>query len=156
MAFREVPMYFEEFEVGDVCRMNGRTITEADIVNFAGMTGDFNPLHMDKVYAAKNMHKERIAHGALVLSIATGMFNASNYVNGTTIAFLGLTADYTKAVKIGDTLTFEVTVASKRETSKPDKGIVYFNVSMKNQNGEEVLTGEWKFMMKTRQFKESE
>ena len=73
----------------------GRTITEADVVNFAGISGDFNPLHMDDEFAKNNMFGKRVAHGALGLIVSTGLSNQMGIFEGTTIAFLELTAKYT-------------------------------------------------------------
>ena len=65
--------YFEDFEIGDEAKTAGRTITETDIVNFAGITGDWNEIHTNKELAERGPFKQRIAHGALVFSIATGL-----------------------------------------------------------------------------------
>ena len=83
-------LYFEEFSVGDSIRSSSRTITETDIVNFAGLTGDWNQLHTDAEFAAQTPYKARIAHGALGLSIATGLVTRLGVVEGTAIAFRGI------------------------------------------------------------------
>ena len=75
MAYQPRGMYLEDFEVGKVYESGGRTITEADIVNFAGVSGDFNPLHMDEEFAKTNLFGKRIAHGALGFIISTGLSN---------------------------------------------------------------------------------
>ena len=137
---------YSGFEVGEVFESPGRTVTDAQIVAFAGLSGDFNPLHMDEEYCKLNTAQGcRIAHGALTFTISAGLFNT--YVDGTCIAFLDLNFKYTKIVKIGDTLRLEVTVRNKRLTSKQDKGIVEFGVRTLNQNDEAVLEGVWTLML---------
>jgi len=92
MAYEGRGLYLEDFEIGKTYESPGRTITEADVVNFAGLSGDFNPLHMDEEFGKNNMFGKRVAHGALGLIIATGMSNQTGLFEGTTIAFLELTA----------------------------------------------------------------
>ena len=79
---------FDEFNEGDKFVSQGRTVTEADVVNFAGLAGDFNPLHTDAVFAAGTPFGERIAHGMLIAAIATGMANWTGVFEGTTIALM--------------------------------------------------------------------
>ena len=87
-------LYLEEFEIGKVIKSQGRTITEADIVNFAGISGDWNPLHTDEEFAKANAFGKRIAHGALGVAIATGLSNLTGVFEGTTIAFMEMTVKY--------------------------------------------------------------
>lgn len=136
---------FDEFEPGAVLESPARTVTEADIVNYAGLSGDFNPLHMDAVFAAQNTPNRRIAHGALTLALSAGLFN--RFVDGTCVAFLELTARYTKYVFPGDTLHIRATVAEKNLASKGDKGVVNFDVKTLNQDGDGVLEGRWTLLI---------
>lgn len=141
--------YFDDYKLGEVIySSNTRTVTETDIVNFAGLTGDFNPLHVDREYAKQEMHHEIIAHGALVFSMCVGL--VSDLFNGSVIAFLGVSHDYTKATKIGDTIYVKLTVTDTRATSKPGRGIVFFDMEAINQNEEAVIKGSWKLLFKTR------
>ena len=109
MAYVAKGYYLEEFEIGKCYESVGRTITEADVVNFAGISGDFNPLHMDDEFAKNNMFGKRVAHGALGLIVSTGLSNQMGIFEGTTIAFLELTAKYTAPLCIGDTVHLEMT-----------------------------------------------
>ena len=83
-------LYFEEFNVGDTVTSAGRTITEADIVNFAALSGDWNAIHVDAEFAKNSMFGERIAHGLLGLSIASGLAVRLGFIEDTVIAFMGL------------------------------------------------------------------
>src|SRR5258706_12268282 len=83
-------LWFEEFVEGLSVESRGRTITEADLVNFAGVSGDFNPMHTDAEFAAGTPYGKRVAHGALVFSIATGLTYQLGFLDGTKMAFTGL------------------------------------------------------------------
>ena len=135
----------DEFEEGEIFDSPARTITDAHIVAFSGLTGDFNPLHTDDVFCSKLPQGKRIAHGMLTLSLSLGLLN--RYVEGTCIAFLGLEINFTKMVFPGDTIHIHVTVKSKRPTSKPGKGVVVFTVQTVNQTGETVLEGDFTLLV---------
>ena len=142
-------LYLEEFEIGKVYRTGGRTITEADVTNFAGLSGDYNPLHTDEVYAAQTPFGHRIAHGALGYTISTGLSTQSGLFNGTDIAFLGLSLSYPAPLCIGDTVHLEMTPLETRLTKKPGRGILKIEVKLVNQDGGTPMAGEWTIMMKT-------
>jgi len=140
-------MYFDEFEIGQSWTSPSRTITEADLVAFAGISGDYNPLHTDEEYARTTQFGGRLFHGPGVLAVATGLESRLGFKEGTAIAFLGLTWNLTGAVKIGDTIHVVETVAGlKPSRSKPDRGIVTFDVSVVNQRDEVVQDGQWVVM----------
>ncbi|WP_296821881.1 MaoC/PaaZ C-terminal domain-containing protein [uncultured Megasphaera sp.] len=139
--------FFDEFQENQTFGSASRTITQADIVNFAGLSGDFNPLHMDHEFGKKSPHGSIIAHGALTFAVTTGLFNSTSLVDGTNIAFLGLSFDYKKVVKIGDTLHLDISIDNKRLTSKGNRGVVTFHVLTKNQRDEVVLDGLWKMLI---------
>lgn len=141
---------FDEFNVGDKFVAQGRTVTEADVVSFAGLSGDFNPLHTDASFAASTPFGERIAHGMLIAAIATGMANWTGVFEGTTIALMQQLLQYKGAVKFGDTVHLELSVAEKKPTSKPDRGVVIFDARMINQDGETVLDGQWTLLMRAK------
>ncbi len=124
-----------------------RTVTETDVVNFAGLSGDFNPLHTDEEFGKSTPFGARIAHGMLVASMATGMANWSGVFEGTTIALMEQVIRYKGAVMFGDTVHLELTVAEKKETSKPNRGIVKFDTAVVNQDGKAVIEGQWTLMM---------
>lgn len=140
-------LYFDELEVGQEWNSPRRTITEADIVMFAALTGDHNPVHTDEEFAKNTVFGGRILHGPAGFAIATGLESRLGIKEGTAIAFLGMTWDLRGPIKIGDTIHVNQKVGSKRETKKPSVGIVNFQVSLVNQRGESVQEGEWKVMM---------
>lgn len=156
MAYSKEVKYFDDFEVGETLASPARTVTETDIVNFAGISGDFNPLHMDEEFAKTTIHGGKIAHGALVFSMSTGLFNSMGFADGTTIANLGLDGmDYKKPVKPGDTIRLNIVVTGKRLTHDAGRGIVFFDVNTVNQRDETVNAAKWKIMFKTRAYKEA-
>lgn len=139
--------YFEEFEVGQRLTTRGRTVTEADIVNFAGVSSDFFPLHMDQEYAARTRFGQRIAHGFLVLSMASGMVPADpEKVEG----LYGLDrVRFIKPVFIGDTVHVEMEVMSLQERSDAS-GVVEFKQSIINQRDELVIVNSYRLLMRKR------
>jgi acyl dehydratase len=151
MPYKPRGLTFEQFNVGNAYVCQARTVTEADIVNFAGVSGDYNPLHTDETYGQTTPFGGRIAHGMLVLSIDTGQANQFGIFEGTTIALMQQTVRYVGAVKFGDTVHLEFKVAEKKETSKPDRGIVTIDTTVLNQYGKPVIEGQWVLMMKRSQ-----
>lgn len=150
MAYQPRGLDFDQFSMGDVFICQARTVTEADTVNFAGISGDFNPLHTDQEFGKSTPFDGRIAHGVLGLAIATGQANQLGIFEGTTIALMVQTVKYTGAVRFGDTIHLELTVAEKKESSKPDRGVVVFETRVMNQQGKSVIEGQWTLMMKRR------
>ena len=119
-----------------------RTITEADVVAFAGLSGDFNPLHVDETFAAAGPFGRRVVHGLLVLSIATGLRQQSGVFYGVVRAFAEMKSwTFKRPVFIGDTIAAVTTVVEARPTSKPSQGVVEQRVDVVNQEGEIVQTG---------------
>jgi len=140
--------YFEDFREGEEIRTLARTITEADIVNFCGFSGDFNPLHTDAEYAAKQPFKGRIAHGMCGFSIATGLLVRTNILEGTILAFFGIENwRFKQPIMIGDTIHAIARVAEKKETSKPDRGLIVFDFDVINQKETSVMGGKLLTMM---------
>lgn len=150
MAYQPRGLTFDQFNVGDVFVCQSRTVTEADTVNFAGISGDFNPLHTDEEFGKTTPFEGRIAHGVLGLAIATGQANQLGIFEGTTIALMVQTVKYTGAVRFGDTIHLELKVAEKKESSKPDRGVVVFDTLVMNQHGKSVIEGQWTLLMKRR------
>lgn len=142
-------LYFEECEVGLKVISAGRTISEADIMQFAGLSGDWNPMHTDAEYAKGTMFGERVAHGLLGLSIATGLAMQLGFLDRTVEAFTGLDWKFRAPIKIGDTIhmTAEVT-KRKAMPGGASGGFVNFNVVVKNQRDETVQRGEWTIVVK--------
>ncbi|MBE8539319.1 MaoC/PaaZ C-terminal domain-containing protein [Geoglobus acetivorans] len=132
-------LYFEDFEVGMEFETAGRTVTEADIVNFAAISGDWNPIHTDKEFAKNTVFGERIAHGLLTLAIASGLITRMRLVERTIVAYYGIERlRFTKPVFIGDTIKAVVRVVDREEREK--YGIVTFEVNVVKQTGDVVLT----------------
>lgn len=141
--------YFEEIEVGEEYVSPGRTVTEADIVIFAGLSGDYNVLHTDAEFMKSSIFGERIAHGLLGLAIQSGLLTRGMRPYAT-LAFLGLRWKFKGPIKIGDTIKVRAKVISKKETSKPDRGIVTLERQVINQKGEVVQEGETDLMVARR------
>lgn len=139
---------YEQFNIGDSYISQARTVNEADVSLFAGLSGDFNPLHTDAEFAKTTPTGERIAHGMLIMSMATGMANWTGVFEGTTIALAEQQIKYKGVVRFGDTIHLRLTVAEKRETSKPDRGVVTFSADVLNQSGAVVIEGQWTLLMK--------
>ncbi|GAB4516675.1 MAG: MaoC/PaaZ C-terminal domain-containing protein [Anaerolineae bacterium] len=135
--------FFEESKIGDVMTSQARTITEADIVNFGGMIGDYNPLHFDAEFMKNSMFGKRIAHGMLTLSFGTGLVNMMGASLGTVLAFKGLQIEFKRPVFIGDTIRVRLTVIDLKESSRQPGGWVTHKVEILNQNDEVVQEGEW-------------
>jgi acyl dehydratase len=146
---RPTGLYFDQFSVGDTWDSPARTITEADLVIFAGYSGDFNPVHTDEEYAKTTQFGTRIFHGPGAFAIATGLESRLGIKEGTAIAFLGMTWTLKAPVFIGDTIRVRETVAeTKASSSKPDRGIVTFDVQILNQRDESCQEGQWVVMFK--------
>ncbi len=143
-------LYFEEFKVGEVFKTKSRTVTEADIVMFSGLSGDYNALHTNEEYAKKTEHGTRIAHGMLVLSIATGLMYPLGITDETGIGFLGINEfKFLKSVKANDTIRVELKISEKRESkSRNDAGIIMREISILNQKDELVQRGIFAILMK--------
>lgn len=136
-------LYFEDMEVGRAWVSPRRTITEADVSAFAGLSGDFNPLHVDEVFAAGSAFGRRLVHGALVFAVATGLRQQMPIFRGSMRAMLELRGwKFRRPVFIGDTVVVVTTVVEARETSNPEQGVVVQRVDVVNQDGETVQSGE--------------
>ena len=142
--------YFEDFTVANVSTSRTRTVTEADIVNFAGLSGDFVELHMSESFAAKGPFGKRIAHGALIFSISTGLSVQMDQITDTVIAFYGVDKlRFTRPVFIGDTIHVTKKVLTK-EQKGADRGVVTFETTVLNQDGQPVLVYSDKVLLKSR------
>jgi len=133
--------YFDELNVGDALVSPRRTVTEADIVNFAGVSGDFFYAHMDDIAARDSLFERRVAHGYFVLSAAAGLF--VDPAPGPVLANYGLdTLRFVKPVYPGDTIQATLTVkqktAKEKKPDQPLQGVVAWDVEVKNQTGELV------------------
>ena len=145
-----VALYYEDFQIGQTFITKSRTVTEADIVNFAALSWDTNPLHTDHEFAAKTVFGERIAHGMLGLVIHAGLSQMLGIMEGTLIAFLGMTWSFQKPIRIGDTVHVVQRVKEMRKTTKEDRGVITFDKELVNQKGEIVQKGTTTVLMARR------
>jgi acyl dehydratase len=146
------PLYFDDLEVGMSWRSPARTVTEADVVGFAGVSGDFNPIHVDAEYATETVFGERVAHGALVLAIATGLRQQQGTFRGTLKAWLGMRDWRFRApVRIGDTIAVVTEVSELRDTKDRLAGLAVQRVEVRNQRDEAVASGEFVTLMHRRE-----
>lgn len=144
-----IGMYLDEFEVGQSWTTPRRTITDAEVSAFAGISGDFNPLHIDELYASQTQFGGRLFHGPGVFAVATGLESTLGIKSETAIAFLGMTWSMVAPVLVGDTIHVTETVSKVRpSSSKTDRGVVTFDVEVLNQRDEVVQKGEWLVMFK--------
>ncbi|HBY09164.1 MAG TPA: dehydratase [Chloroflexi bacterium] len=144
-------LYFEDFEVGQVFYSTSRTITESDIVMFAGLSGDYNQIHTDAVFAANTPYTQRIAHGLLVTSIASGLVMQSGLIEGTTLAFREINNwKFAKPTYIGDTVHVEVEVQDTKALRRLGGGSVEIALSVLNQNDEMIMKGVWTVLILSR------
>ncbi len=135
--------YFEDLAVGMCFETPGRTITEADLVNFAGVSGDYNPLHTDEEFAKTTMFGRRVAHGTLVLSATAGLRQRAGIFEGTLLALLEIRSwRFLKPVFIEDTVKATTEVKELRETSSADRGVIVQRIRVTNQNDDLVQEGE--------------
>jgi len=139
--------YFEDIQVGDEYLSPGRTVTEADIVAFAGFSGDYNVLHTDAEFMRTSIFGERIAHGLLGLAIQSGLGSRAMPRPLATLALLEIRWRFKAPIKIGDTIKVRLKVTDKRETSKEDRGIVVLQRTVVNQRGEVVQEGDTDMMI---------
>ncbi|MBT3311017.1 MAG: dehydratase [Desulfobacterales bacterium] len=138
--------YFEEADVGEKHKSSGRTITESDIVLFAGLSGDYSPPHTDDEFCKTTPFKKKIAHGLLTTSISSGLFTRTGVFQGTGLAHMGTTIKYTAPVYIGDTLHIEFTVGEKEEMDA-ERGWLLINLETVNQDGKVVAKENMKMMI---------
>lgn len=128
-------LYFEEFSVGQKFNTVGRTVSEGDIFNFAGLTGDFNQIHTDAAFAATTQFGQRIAHGLLGLSLATGLVMRTGLLEGTVLAFREINEwKFVKPFYIGDTIYAELTVTETKALPRIGGGALISSIAVKNQN----------------------
>lgn len=137
-------LYYEEFEVGLKMSTAGRTVTEADVVNFAGVSGDYNSIHTDAAYSRESFYEKRVAHGLLVLSIASGLSFRTGMLEGTVIAWRDI-GDwrFSQPVFIGDTVHTELEVVETKPMPRLNGGRVDLKVRVINQDDVTVMNGHW-------------
>lgn len=142
--------YFEEFEVGQDIFSVGRTITESDLVQFANLTGDTNPMHTDAEYAKTTMFGERVAHGMMGLSYMLGLLWPLGFMEGTVIAFMGIEARFKAPIKIGDTIRAVSKVKQKKEMKAMGGGLVVLETRLLNQREQITTQADLTLLIKAR------
>jgi acyl dehydratase len=147
--------YYEDFELGERFVTPGRTITEADVALFAGLSGDFNPIHTDEEVARRSSFGRRIAHGPLGIALVSGLISRLGLFEETAIAYLGLEWSFRAPIFIGDTLHVEFVAGELRETRDPSRGILVRMVELVNQEGVTVQEGKSTVMLKRRRVAEA-
>jgi len=144
-------MYFEDFEVGQQVRSPGRTISEADIVAFAGLSGDFNGIHTDSEYAQRTNFGQRVAHGLLGLAIASGLLVRTGVLEGTVIAFREIKEwKFSQPIFIGDTIHVLLEVVEKKALPRLGGGSLLLGINVQNQSDETVMRGQWSVLVLSR------
>jgi acyl dehydratase len=143
--------YFEELTPGQKIYTSGRTITEADVMAFAGLAGDFNQIHIDAEYAAKGPFGQRVAHGLLVLSVVSGLAVQTGVMDRTVIAFREIAEwKFSRPVFFGDTIRCELTTLSQKPLPRLGGGAVEIGIAVKNQKDETVMSGKWTVLMQSK------
>ncbi len=149
--YRPRGLYFEDFQVGQKIVTRGRTVTEADIVRFAGISGDFNPMHTDAEYGKGHMFGQRVAHGLLVLSIASGLAYQLGIIDGTVLAFREIDEwKFSTPTFIGDTVRVELEVTELKPAERLGGGIVSLKARVLNQKNEVCQRGTWRMLIASR------
>lgn len=139
---------FEEFFTEQRWVTQGRTVTEGEVAQFCGLSGDFNPLHSNEEHCRATPFGTRIAHGPMTLSMAIGLMSQLNLINGTAMGLLNLNWDFRAPVKPGDTIHAVVTTRSVRPT-RAGHGVVVLALEVKNQTGAVVQEGALTLLMKS-------
>jgi 3-hydroxybutyryl-CoA dehydratase len=143
--------YFEELTPGQKIFTSGRTVTEADVTAFAGLSGDFNQIHIDADYAAKGPFGQRVAHGLLVLSIVSGLAVQTGVMDRTVIAFREIGEwKFSRPVFLGDTVRGEMEVVGTKPFPRLGGGAVEIAFTVKNQKDENVMSGKWTVLIQSK------
>lgn len=135
-------LYYEDLSVGQTFTSPARTVTETDLVHFAMLSGDWNPIHTDKEFAQQTYYGQRVVYGILGIALLTGLMDRMEIFHGSAIAMIGIRDWQFKApIFVGDTLHFVLEIVSKRLSSSGDRGVVDRKFSLLNQRGEVVQEG---------------
>ena len=138
--------WYEDCAVGDAFATGGIVVSESLIQGFAGISGDFFDLHVDDEFARRLGYPGRVAHGILGLALTDGLKNRAEH-RFRAVASLGWNWKFTGPIFVGDRIQAEVTVAGKRDTKRPDRGILTLAFKVKNQRGEVVQEGTNELMV---------
>lgn len=141
---------YEDLAPGRTFETAARTVTGADVQAFAELSGDRNPMHLDPAFSARTPFGRPVAHGMLGLAVATGLLSALGLTRGTLIALVGISWSFRLPVFYEDVVRVRLRVASRRPSSRADRGLVTFAAEMLNQHGEVVQEGELVELVKRR------
>jgi acyl dehydratase len=137
-------MFFEEFSVGQHIISTARTVTESDVVTFAGLSGDYNQIHTDAEFSKNTPFGKRVAHGLLGIAIASGLAMRTGVLEGTVLAFREINEwKFSKPIFIGDTVHVELDVKEIKALPRLGGGSVIIELSVKNQHEEVTMKGLW-------------
>ena len=152
MPYSYEPQFFEDLTLGKRFESAGRTVTETDVGMHSALTGDWTEVHTNREYAEETRFGERIAHGPLTFSLATGLFARCGVMERTVVAFLGVDdLRFSRPVHVGDTVSATFEVTDRRESgSRPGAGIVDFETVISNGERESVLEMTMRFMFSKR------
>lgn len=143
-------LFYDEFEIGQQILTVGRTITESDIVNFAGLSGDFNQMHVDSEFSKSTAFGQRVAHGLLGLSIVSGLAVQTGILEGTVLGFREIDQwKFIKPIYIQDTIHAVLEVEEKKSLPRLGGGKVVIKISVLNQHDDVVMRGLWQVLVKT-------
>ncbi len=143
-------MYFEEFELGQRITSSGRTITEADVVTFAGLSGDFNSIHTDAEYVKDTAFGQRVAHGLLIISIVSGLAVRTGIMEGTVLAFREIKNwKFSLPVFIGETIHVIMEVTGKKAMPRLGGGSILLSLDVRNQDDQTVMKGIWNVLIQS-------
>ncbi|GAB4581183.1 MAG: MaoC/PaaZ C-terminal domain-containing protein [Anaerolineales bacterium] len=141
-------LYFEDFTIGQTITTTARTITETDIVSFAGLSGDYNQIHTDAEYAKTTPFGQRISHGILTLSVVSGLAVQTGFMEGTIIAFREINEwKFSKPVFIGDTVHATLEIIETKPMRRLGGGAIVIKLNVFNQHHEVVMSGTWTALM---------
>ncbi len=150
-AFKPRGLYFEDFSIGQQIVSAGRTITESDVVAFAGLSGDYNSMHIDEQYSSKTPFQHRVAHGLLGMAIASGLAMQTGVMEGTVMAFREVNEwKFIKPIYLGDTVHVVMEVKECKAMPRIGGGLVSILLDLKNQKDETTMKGTWVVLMASR------
>jgi acyl dehydratase len=143
--------YFEDFVLGERVTTGERTISEADVLAFADLTGDHSRLHVDADYARRGPFGRQIAHGLLGLSIVNGLLVGMGFLEGTLIAFREFACKFSRPIYLGDTIHAVATVVELKAIPRLKGGAISFTIEVIDQEGRCLQTGRWMVLVSSRE-----
>jgi 3-hydroxybutyryl-CoA dehydratase len=148
--YRAEGLYFEDFHVGDRMQSPARTVTEADVVNFSGLSGDWHEAHSDAEATKHGLFGQRVAHGLLGLSMASGLASRLPVMAGTVQSFIGVDWRFKRPIYLGDTIRVSAEITRKKPAKALGGGYIVLQVAILNQRDEVVQQGRWIVLFKGR------